>query len=363
MKGFGDSKPNSGNKKPQLKDLVEIAKLDKEFRTFRLVGPIISYYNFWFNIKTKTGKKISVPRLCLDFDSSIDDFNGDKCPYRASGAGRGSKFYLANVIDRELQENKPRKTSEPTKSERKTRKLLGDYECHIIDGKGSKSWTPMRVLQLPASQGERLRGMMRLNVHKNKKTGKSEPFELSHPKYGKDINIKYDPDVAGPNKYDILPAKDSRLSEEELEYLMWPLDVLKTDKLEVAQRDMEELEKVIVDEDGKSTSKKRKKSDDYEGDVDSDEGGSDGDSESGSDSDDDDKKSKKKKKKSDSDNDSTPDSESDDDDKKSKKKKKKKSDSDDDSEPDSDDKEDSDLGSDDDDDSDKGSRKMKLRRR
>jgi len=101
MSGFKDAKPMSSNKTPRLEDIIEVMKFPSgKWTQGRLVGNIWSYVNVWFDIIKKDGQKVSIPKLCLDYDARTEEMASEVCPYRKSGLGRLSKFYVTNLIIR-----------------------------------------------------------------------------------------------------------------------------------------------------------------------------------------------------------------------------------------------------------------------
>jgi hypothetical protein len=96
--------------------------------------------------------------------------------------------------------------------------MLG-YHCHLKDPR-SLSWTPVRVLEIPSSLAVEIKNLVALNKHKGK------VYPLSHPDYGMDVKLKRDFTETGFVNYSARRARDCRLTQEELEYLIYPLNVL-----------------------------------------------------------------------------------------------------------------------------------------
>lgn len=309
MKGFSQTKQQNKNDAvgpPRLDEIFDVLKLGKEWEQVRLIGPITSYYVIWIPIKgKKTGKETNIPRLCIDYDPSTDSMVGENCPYRKAGF-TGSKVYLANVIVRNLQESQPRKLPPHEKSEKKEKELLGEGPF-FFKKKGSASWTPVRVVEIRSMVADKLKNLTALNKHEGK-DGVKKPRELSDPKYGRDVSLRFDADAKGPSKYDVnLEGKKTPLTDEEKAFLIWNLDVIKMPSIEEVKTDYKNIKDMIFikkdDEDDEDDRKVYSRDDD---------------------DDDDDRKSKKnKKQRSDDDDD-------DDDDRKSKKKKHSSDDEDDD---------------------------------
>jgi len=248
-KGFSETRPMGGGKTPRLEDLVEVFKLPtKKWVRVRLVGPLWAYLNIWFDIRTKEGRKVSIPKLCLDYDAETDEMTSEQCPYRASGKGRFSKFFVVNAIIRDLQEDEPRKKADPTKYERKRRSLCGQGEFFLKENKETKTWTPVRVLIVNVSLADQLRSLADLNRVTNKKTGSVSTRDINDPKYGIDISLYYDPDAAGPSRYRAQREERTPLTEEEEGLLLWQLDLLKAEDPKTAEREMKNLDPKIISE-------------------------------------------------------------------------------------------------------------------
>ena len=356
MAGFGTIKPKSGNKDSlKLHEVIEMHKWpDDKWSVVRfLETPIISVKRHWINIVAGKEKKlITIPRYCLahnilnEHEPRLDKKGKPvKCPYcdlvhgrDDNASARAEFFYLANAIIREIQEDEPRKKSPPTKEE----KASGFKDIR------SKTWTPVRACRITSSVALRIQELSEGNTVKDKKTGKKAAYDVTHPKYGIDIRIKYKPKAAGTDKYSADADERSPLSEEEKGYLIWDLsdnllDATGRTTFEQAVEDFKRMEVVggdtpdddDDDDDGYSLggkkgskdkkSKKRAFDDDDDDDSDSDD-----------DDDDEPKKSKSKSKKGSKDKvkakkrASFDDDDDDDDEPKKPKKKKSKIDDDDD---------------------------------
>jgi hypothetical protein len=377
--GWSSAKPKVGNNQKRLNDEIDLFVWPKnKYVKVRFIGPITSSVNVWFEIiSSKQKKKVSIPKICLDYNPKTEEFEGDKCPYRMSGVGRPAQFYLTNMIVRDLQEDMPRKLPKLQSSEKKKRNMLG--EKWSIKEAGSKSWTPVRAMTVPASLAEKLASLKTLNVVKNKE-GKKVEYDVTHAKYGRDLMIKYNPDGAGTAKWEVQMEEKAPLTEEEQNFLLQPLEgleSLKPQSMADAKAEMKRLMEQLADKksrkssggdeddededddddeddeddrkSSKSKSKKNKKSSKFDDDEDEDEEDSESDEDDDSDEDEDDE-----------------DEDEDEDDsksakakKKSKSKKSKKKSRDDDEESDEDDDEESDEDDDDDEDEDERPSKSK----
>lgn len=237
MAGFGSVKPKSGNKDSlKLHEVVEMHKWpDDKWSLARFLNtPIISVKRHWISIVAGKEKKIvTIPRYCLAHNilnehepRTIPHPKKEgktvpaKCPYcdlvhgkEGTASARAEFFYLANAIIREIQEDEPRKKSPHTKEEAKT----GFKDIR------SKSWTPVRVCRITSSVVLRIQELSEGNTVKNKKTGKKEAYDITDPKYGIDIRIKYKPKGAGTDKYSADADERTPLTDDERKYLVWDL--------------------------------------------------------------------------------------------------------------------------------------------
>jgi hypothetical protein len=253
MEGFNNSQPNPRDKKLYLKDLVDLFSWPPgEWVKVRLLGPVTSYAETWLKIKTKTGKIVSIPKMCLDHDPATDSFTTNICPYRAAGLAF-RKTYLCNAIIRDIQDNEPRNKIAPLPAEKKRKHpVVGDaYRAHLKT-LGSKTWTPVRVLRLPQGLAGKLKSLVDLNKHHGKKQ------ELSDPSFGIDLNIMFDPNAAGALKYQVQKEERTKLSEVEKHYLHYKLDVLKPETLKEAQAEWKRLKEVVISEDKEEEETKSK---------------------------------------------------------------------------------------------------------
>jgi len=345
QKGIGSAKPRKGNNdSAKLEEVIDIYKFqdhpDEWVRIRLLEKGLIAVRRHWCKIAAgKTKKLVTVPRFCISFDpeNESEPKAGVVCPYCEADTGdrdtspvTSEFFYLTNAIIRDLQEDEPARKAEPTSKEKKT---------GIKDIK-SKSWTPVRVVRLTNGVVSRIQELGETNIVKDKKSGKKKSFDLSHVKYGVDINVKFKPKASGSEKYSVDKADDGRcaITEEENEYLVFELsegllDLCGRMDPKQAKEDFKRMELVggeevddEEDEDDEVPLKKKKKKSKFDDDEDEDDVPKKK-KKSKFDDDEDEKSSKKKsksgkKKKSKFDDD--------DDDEKPSKKKSKKSKSDDD---------------------------------
>lgn len=234
-RGFGDANVNSDNRPPRIEELVEMVKPTSEFLQVRLIGDVFSYATHWIKILTSKGE-FNIPKVPLNFDPYSDSFDEtiEDPYYDLPNRETTSKRYFVNVIVRDIQDSEPRKKEKPTKSERKS---------GFMNGKGSKTWTPVRVLSVPSGVAKQLQKIITMNKHKV--NGKVVNCELSDPKYGCDLFISFDPDAKGPNKWSVQKGDHSPLTEDEKAYLQWNLDFTETamrkESLEKAKQEAKAL--------------------------------------------------------------------------------------------------------------------------
>jgi hypothetical protein len=211
-----------------------------EFLAIRIISGLIGTKTHWVALEGKDDGIFSVPKPCLSYDPATLRHDEDiTCPYcqaeewfkehdikvkagkMEGNPARSSVEYICNAIPRELQEDiKPKITKEE------------EAESGIIQ-KGSKSKTPVRVIRLTPGLVAKIKDIQKLNVHrvkfKDKDTGKvveeRKAMPIYHPKYGQDINIKFNDKAKSPGDYYAVQRDDKTpLTEEELEYLKWDIE-------------------------------------------------------------------------------------------------------------------------------------------
>jgi len=299
-KSWGNTKAPSNNRnnvKPE--DIVDIHSFGPEYSTIRLVGPVTSVGTHWIDIKTKEKGIKPIPKTCLNYNPETEEFQENGCPYCEHGDFRFSPRYYANAIIRELQDAQPAKMFPLMASEKKLVNIGSKDDPFKVKlkEKGSKAWTPIRIISIPASVASSLAEIAKTNRHlkNNKKTGKKieQTFDLADEKFGIDlmINLKKG-GAAGFGKYDIQKDRKTPLTEEELDYLYYTLDIAKPETLTEATKEWKNLSSKLAkskddaddeDDDTDLKSKGKKKRDPFE-DMDDD--------------DDDDDRPRKKSKKS-----------------------------------------------------------------
>jgi hypothetical protein len=251
MAGWDNPNVMSGNKTPRIEEMAQVLQYPAdEYVSMRLVGPLFSIVYFWFTIKTKEGKVVQIPKLCLDYDPIEQKFVRDICPYRASGKGRMSQVFYSNAIIRDIQENEPRKLPKHTSFEEKARRLIkNEDEKYFVKELNSKSYTPVRLVRIPASLAESISKMSKLNPHKV--DGKKEHFNVAHPKYGRDISVLYNPNAKGGKMYEVQIGEATSIKKSERNYLMQPFfsKAIEPASLKEAEKDFTSLKKVLHNED------------------------------------------------------------------------------------------------------------------
>lgn len=257
MKGFGSLKPQTGSSDSvRLNEVIDMFSFpaDEDVSLRFLPTDILPVKQHWIKILAgKDKREVKIPRYCIAFnpENEAEPLEGVECPYCTISSGKDgacqtSTFYLANAIIREIQEDEPRKKVPANKKEKAT----GYKDIN------SKSWTPVRVVRLTATSASRLQELGNRNKVKGKSGTRS--FDVDHPKFGKDIVIKFKPKAAGSDKWSVDAEDRTPLTEEEQEYLTWELDtkLLKVTGLltqEQAEKDFARMEvagsEIIEDQD------------------------------------------------------------------------------------------------------------------
>jgi len=315
-KAWGSTKAPSKGENIKVEDIVDLFKFNQDYTAIRLVGPVTSAAFHWIDILNKEGQKKSLPKVCLNWNPDTETFDSNGCPYCEHLPNtRVSTRYYANAIIRELQEAEPRKLAPPLGSEKKKINLGSKDDPFKVctKEKGSKTWSPVRVVDLPTTVANKLISMSETNRRKVKSRdgGKIEKsFPLSDLKYGCDVEINLKKGgSAGFGEYDIQRGDKSSVSKEELELLYWNLNKIAgpamAESLSEAQKNVKGLMDRLVskasddDDDDNFSSKRRKKKkgrdpfdeDDEDDDIDMD------DEDDEDDDDEDDRRSRKKSSK------------------------------------------------------------------
>jgi len=226
-KSWKDTKPNTKN---DWRDAVDLYKFknctDLEFNHIRLLGPITSATIHWIEIITKDQKKTSFPIICCGYDPETEFTNESICP-ACIAKTKTQKFYLQNAIIRHFQEDKPANAQS-----------INDYPEELavqFRKKGDKSWSPVRVVKITSTTGSKLKDIVSLNKHNIQ--GKNVSMDISDPKYGMDVFIKFNKDETAANMYNAQRGNPTPLTDEEKLYKLFNLDVVKPDP-EKAEKDL-----------------------------------------------------------------------------------------------------------------------------
>jgi hypothetical protein len=287
---FDDRNPSVGRQDaPKLTDLVEMLEWPKKGRSVqvRLVGPVVSRGLYKVKVRKKDGQETEITKVSLNYDADSDSIDtSKKCPYSKLPKDMAAmrKAYFVNAIVRPLQEDAPNKPKKPTKEEATS----GFKEMD------SDTWTPVRVIRIPSSLALRIKQLGAKNLVKSK-SGDKKAFPATHEKYGFDLDMTFDKTLPPANMYSADAAegpqggKQSPLTEEEQNYLLWNIEeIYVPEDFATAKSEADSLEE-------RWYGKKKKSSDDDDGDDDSDDDSdSDEDDEEDEDEDDAPKKSSKK---------------------------------------------------------------------
>ena len=210
----------------RIDSLLDFADFsDGEWHRVRLWPGTYALATMWLDVQKRDGNTVQIPRTILNFDTEKASFDTSKrCPYyenrdyvtcRGEPGGQLNIHYYVNVLDRELQNNEPRKT-----------KITPDEQESGFKTKESKSWTPIRVARFPKTVIEKLLKLQELN------RVKGETQELSDPNTGRDIYVLFNRNSKNPaNMWDVQidPDGPSKLSKKEKTYLIYDIDsALKT---------------------------------------------------------------------------------------------------------------------------------------
>lgn len=251
-KAWGSTRAPAKGETVKVADLVDLFQFNQDYTAMRLVGPVTSAAFHWLEILTKEGKKVSLPKVCLNWNPDTETFDSNGCPYcEHMPTARVSARYYANAIIRELQEAEPRKKSPPLASEKKVINLgtkEDPFKVHAKE-KGSKTWTPLRVVDLPATVAAKLVSMADTNRHKVKSKGGGKvekTFPLSDSRYGCDVEINLKKGGShGFGEYDVQRGEKSSISDEEMELLFYDLNKISgpamAESLQEAQKNAKSL--------------------------------------------------------------------------------------------------------------------------
>jgi len=279
---LGDVKPKVGRERVDLNDVLGMVVLPKDkWVTVRLLPmDVLPVRRHWVNIIAgKDKREVKIPKICVAFDTTTEaDKTGVHCPYCELADGP-EQFYLANVIVRSEQEDAPARL-----------KMTPEEKESGFKNNSSTSWTPVRVLRITSGLAKKIQGLKDLNRVKSKKTGKTLTYDISDERYGCDIEVKYNSDAKGADKYQVQKGERSAITEDESAYLVYELNDSLLDEIgretekEAAAEfkrmqivgedelpDEDEEEEMSLGKKKKAPAKKRKPADDDEDDEDEDD--------------------------------------------------------------------------------------------
>lgn len=247
---FGNRKPPSrrNDRLDELLPIYNFADNDQKTVAMRPIGNIISYEFIWFHIITPSGIK-KIPKLNTDLDPITDEYVANDSPFRKDGRGEISRIYLINAINRKLQDAMPAKLPKLRASEKKLIKTTSfndkmNYKEHLSD-----SWTPVVPLRFYPPAVTNIASLEAENIVDGKSYGAADLD------YGFDLKIKYNSKGSGSGKMIITEGEPSAITDEEMEYLVYDLDVLKYPTLAEEMADWKTFKEKITDapEDKKGT--------------------------------------------------------------------------------------------------------------
>lgn len=242
-KSWGDSKGSKN--RPRWTDEVREHKFPhRQWEPIRAIGGVTVIFNHWVKAYNSDGKLINFPIMCEGFDQDSETQDSSKC-WACKADVYGSKRYYGNWIIRSEQEGKPAKPR-PTKK---------DAKFMTVKDEG---WNPVRVIGLPPSLVDKLLGLKERNRHKvkDKDTGEKvqKTFYHSNPRYGFDVDLKYNPDAKGAgNQWDIQQGSPTALTDEEKAYLLYDMEIIYLSKYRRGPEDMKKdlIRCGFLDTDGK----------------------------------------------------------------------------------------------------------------
>ena len=157
--------------------------IPKKWHRVRFYGLVTS--DFRHNVPTLSKK--SYPEYCHGYDVDADQFYDDRderceaCARKVPGVSR----YFMNLIDVEMEENKP--------------------------AKAPVGWSPVKMAELSKTLFERLQNLRAAN----------KQYPITHPKHGAIVLIQYDPDADPAQMYGAqVDDKDVALTDEQCAYVI-----------------------------------------------------------------------------------------------------------------------------------------------
>jgi hypothetical protein len=101
------------------------------------------------------------------------------------------------------------------------------------------------VLRIPSGLAQKIQALSLKNTWENQ-PGDVRSYDLAHPKYGRDVVIKYDKDEEPKAMYGLRAGQRTKLTDEELAYLRYPLNVLKPETVEAANEAWTKLKPMLL---------------------------------------------------------------------------------------------------------------------
>jgi hypothetical protein len=209
----------------RLQDYGQVHRWSETPTQVRFFGPLSSYAMVWFKIRLANRRELPMSKLCLDWDPDRHKFVREICPYRGAGL-KPQINYLSNGIVRSIQSHKPEWLAEHTGYERKKRDQ--DGLAYYLKERGSKSWTPVRLMRLPETPASVL-------YWKSRVCG-----DVSDPERGRDVQISYHEELPPADKYRVEVLDRTPLTTEEEAYLRFPV-IVKPEPLEAARAEWDRL--------------------------------------------------------------------------------------------------------------------------
>jgi hypothetical protein len=197
-----------------LSNLVDMRLLkDSSETVLRLFGSIAEYPQHWFEFKNpKSSQKTRFSKYCLAYNTETHKHDPSiPCPY-CQAQFKVTMSYFTNAIIRDLQDNQPATLAEWTKSEKET----------YFKEKGSTSWTPVRVVQLPLSVISQIQRIK--NFGTDPVTKKRIIYPIADEQFGCDIIVSYDERAPSlQQRYYVQKGDSTPLTEEEQSYLVYDI--------------------------------------------------------------------------------------------------------------------------------------------
>jgi len=212
-RGISDAK-NTSDKVPRIEDVVDMLQLPKDGTDVlvRPVGDTTSYKMHWVKIVTEKKGEVSIGKVCLAWDPETESVDSTKeCPYCKLKNSRDQIVHLTNTIVRDVQEEGTHQKT-PTAEEKESG----------FKQRGTRT-SPVFVLKVGPGLLNRLQKVSDLNRHKTKTGVRS--YDLADERRGMDVFVSYDANQSPSDQYSAQKDEKTALSEEELEYFIYDLDL------------------------------------------------------------------------------------------------------------------------------------------